>query len=504
MKLDASESRLALDELARRRDLAAGSGRADRVARHRNRGRLTGQERADLVADPGSFVPVGRMLHGEDLDELERTIGGDGHIRGVATVDGRPAWLGVMDPTVKGGTGSLSSSRVNGRMIRARCGLPYFDLHQSGGARITELITSKFAGSGPNGAKMGARHVFGPDSLMLTAVLGDYYPPWNVVQSEFTVMVKSAHAALTSAPLLEVATGQHEEDDDLAGAEVQANVNGQVDLLVDDESSALAMLRRVFSYLPSRAGDAPPRVDIGDPADREVPELREVLPENPNRAFDMRKVITATLDQDSFLEWSPGYAKNLVTGIGRLDGWPVLVAGNQPMVRAGALDVPTMVKFRRALDVANSFLLPVVTFVDTPGVLTTKDQEHNRLVWNVIETCRARLRPEVPKVAIVVRKGIGFAYMLMSGGDAEGLTFCWPRARIAFTGPDPAARIVHADEIERAPDPKSRQRELADTMRELSDVELAAQLGYVDGIIDPADTRRVLARSIRVLTRRAG
>jgi acetyl-CoA carboxylase carboxyltransferase component len=500
MRLDSSTARRAFSELARRRALALGGGRLDRIERHRSRGRLTGHDRVELVVDPGSFIPIGRMIHGEDLEEADRTIGGDGEIHGLATVDGRPVLVVANDPTVKGGTGSAANGRIGGRNIRLRCGLALFDLHQSGGARITELMSSKFAGAG--GATMGSRHVFGPDLLHLTAVLGDYYPPWNIVQAEFTSMVRTAHAALTSAPLLEVATGQREDPDDLAGAHVQANHNGQIDLLADDERAAIEHLRRAFTYLPSRAGDPHPRVLVGDPPDRRDQDLDEVLPPNPNRAFDIRKVVTRVLDRDSFFEWSPEFARNIVTGLGRLDGWPVVVAANQPMVLAGTIDVPAMIKFRRVLDVANNYSLPVVTFLDTPGVLTTKEQEHNRLISNVYQTSMARLRPRVPKVAVVVRKGIGFAYMMMSGGDPEGMTFCWPSARIAFTGPDPAARIVNAAEIAAAADPAARQRELADEMRALSAPRLAAELGYIDAIIDPPDTRKVLIRSIRMLSRR--
>jgi acetyl-CoA carboxylase carboxyltransferase component len=315
-------------------------------------------------------------------------------------------------------------------------------------------------------------------------------------------MVRTAHAALTSAPLLEVATGQREDPDDLACAHVQANHNGQIDLLADDERATIALIRRAFTYLPSRAGDPLPRVLVDDPPDRRDDALGDVLPQNPNRAFDIRKIVTAVLDRDSFFEWSSEFARNLVTGLGRLDGWPVVVAANQPMVLAGTIDVPAMIKFRRILDVANSYGLPVVTFLDTPGVLTTKEQEHNRLISNVYQASMARLRPNVPKVAVVVRKGIGFAYMMMSGGDPEGMTYCWPSARIAFTGPDPAARIVNAAELAAAADPAARQRELADEMRALSAPRSAAELGYVDAIIEPADTRRVVIRSIAMLQRR--
>jgi acetyl-CoA carboxylase carboxyltransferase component len=500
MRLDEGVAAAGRAELARRRALADGAGRVDRVERHRSRGRLTGRERIDLLLDPGSFLPIGRMVHSEDAAEADRTMGGDGEIHGLGTVDGRAVLVVANDPTVKGGTGSVANGRIGGRNIRAGCALPFLDLHQSGGARISEMMSSKFAGAG--GSTMGARHVFGPAALHLTAVLGDYYPPWNIVQAEFTTMVADAHAALTSAPLLEVATGQREDPDDLAGAEVQANLNCQVDVISVDEPSAIKLLRQVFSYFPSSRREGPSRVDVGDSPDRVDESLRDVLPANPNRAFDIRKIIRIVFDHDTFIEWSPGYARNLVTGIARLDGWPVCIAANQSMVLAGTIDVPAMIKFRRILNASNGFGLPMLTFLDTPGVLTTKDQEHNRLISEVYATAMARLRPDVPKVTMVVRKGIGFAYPLMCAGDPEGFTYCWPSARIAFTGPDPAARILYPAEIANAADPKERQRELADEMRELSAPRLAAELGFVDAIIDPAETRRTLVRAVEILRQR--
>jgi acetyl-CoA carboxylase carboxyltransferase component len=227
--------------------------------------------------------------------------------------------------------------------------------------------------------------------------------------------------------------------------------------------------------------------------------LRTILPENPNRAFDIRKVLNLVLDKGSFIEFSPDFARNLVTGLGRMDGWPVGIVANQSMAVAGTIDTAAMIKARRMLAIAHLYSIPFLSFLDTPGVLTTLEQEHSRLISEIYALAASRLRPAVPKVAVIVRKGIGFAYPMMTASDPESLTFAWPSARIAFTGPEPAARIVYGREIQAADDPTALLGERAEEMRALSTPRLAAELGHVDAIIDPAETRKIVIRSLDAL-----
>jgi acetyl-CoA carboxylase carboxyltransferase component len=227
--------------------------------------------------------------------------------------------------------------------------------------------------------------------------------------------------------------------------------------------------------------------------------LRTILPENPNRAFDIRKVLNLVLDEGSFIEFSPDFARNLVTGLGRMDGWAVGIVANQSMAVAGTIDTAAMIKARRMLTIAHLYSIPFLSFLDTPGVLTTLEQEHSRLISEIYALAASRLRPAVPKVAVIVRKGIGFAYPMMTASDPESLTFAWPSARIAFTGPEPAARIVYGREIQAADDPTALLGERAEEMRALSTPRLAAELGHVDAIIDPAETRKIVIRSLDAL-----
>jgi acetyl-CoA carboxylase carboxyltransferase component len=489
--------RSSLDELERRKALALGAARQDRIERQHERGQLTAHERIELLLDAGSFRQMGRFVFGEDLADIDRTIGGDGSVFGFGTIEDRPVAVETTDPTVKGSSHGDAGTRVGRTQARIlqKCRLPLFELRQGGGARITEMISSKFAGVG--GHSMGDRYVFGPKHVILEAWLGDYFGPQTI--ADYIVTTRSAHASITSPALLEVATGQRHSADELGGSEVHARVTGQVDGVAEDEGAAIAQLRKVFSYYPSYPGGAAPRRLGDDSANRLVPELRTILPENPNRAFDIRKVLNLVLDKGSFIEFSPDFARNLVTGLGRMDGWPVGIVANQSMAVAGTIDTAAMIKARRMLAIAHLYSIPFLSFLDTPGVLTTLEQEHSRLISEIYALAASRLRPAVPKVAVIVRKGIGFAYPMMTASDPESLTFAWPSARIAFTGPEPAARIVYGREIQAADDPTALLGERAEEMRALSTPRLAAELGHVDAIIDPAETRKIVIRSLDAL-----
>lgn len=486
-------------ELDRRRALARGAGRADRVRRQHDLGRLTGQERIDLLLDPGSFLPTLRLLHSDERDGVERSLGGDGALHGFGTVTGRPVAVFASDPTVKNATGSTSVMRATRahRAVAARWGLPYFDLHQGGGARITEIMSSAFLGQ--RGTSMGAEHAFGRRMLSLCAVVGDYYAPWNLASNDVVVMCSFASAAMTSPVLLKAATGQDVSARQLGGAAVHGVVTGQVDAVVPDERDAIALLRTVFGYLPSFPGGPVPRGPAPG-AERRDPGLGSVVPRETHRSYDVRDVLRRVLDAGSLLEFSPDFAANLVTGLARLGGTTVAVIANQPLALAGAVDVRALAKAQRILDLVDTCRLPLVSFVDTPGVLTTLEQEHARLVREIYRTSIGRLRPRTPKLTVVLRKGIGFALFVMSAGDPDGLTFAWPSARMAFTGPEPAARVVHARELAATADPDARLRELVEDSWAAMAPWRAEAHGYLDGVIDPAETRPVLVRGLQALT----
>jgi acetyl-CoA carboxylase carboxyltransferase component len=491
-------------ELARRRSLAAGAGRRDRITRQHLYGLMTGRERIEALVDQGSLRLMGELVHSEDIEDADRTIGGDGAIHAFATIGGRPVAVHASDPTIKGATAGAGTERIRRAHERLadRLGLPVFDLQQSGGMRITDVMTSRFAGV-PGGGGFGSYHARPRRSALLAAILGDYFPQWSMVQADFAVMTRSARAALTSPALLEAATGQRVSADELGGSDVHSRITGYVDAVVDTELQAIVALRRMFGYLPGSPLEQPPRIEPDDPADRIDAGLRSVLPANPKAPFDIRAIINRVVDRGSFFELAPDFAPNLVAGMARLDGATVMVLANQSTCLAGVLDTNAVHKLTRYLELCATYNIGMVSFIDTPGALTTKEQEHARIVHDLYRAAATRLRTRIPKVAVAVRKGNGFAFFGMGGGDLEGLTLAWPSARLAFTGPEAAASVLFWRQLAEAKDPAALRQVKADEMRELAAPWLGASLGYLDGVIDPAETRPQVIKALACLRDRA-
>lgn len=484
-------------ELVRRRDAAAHVGGDAAIASAHRSGRQTAPKRLERLLDPGSHVHFGSLFHCDDPARADDTYG-DGELCGFGRIDGRWVAYFASDPRVKGASGSPAGMRKadHFRRIVEKGALPLIYLMQGGGARIDHAMSSSFI-TFP-GTGMGARKLFPRRGLRLTAVLGAYYAPWNVAHADFSVMTADANISLTAPPLVYVGTGQQVTPEELGGAEVQARVTGQIDAVVDDEEAALAMLRTAFSYLPSRVGDVR-EVPCEDPANRPTPELRDIALLPLNRAYDVKRVIAAIVDAGSFFEYSPKFAPNLVTGLARMAGRTVCVLANQPKVMAGVLDVNAVVKARKMLELAADLGLPMLSLVDVPGVLPTKDQEHRRIMSMLYEHGTYRLRPRVPKVTVVLRKGVGFGLMAMSAGDPEGVTFVWPSAQMCFTGVDAAVRVVHRRELERADDPEAALAALRDRYEGTAAPWRGAALGHIDDVIDPSETRAKVARALEAL-----
>jgi acetyl-CoA carboxylase carboxyltransferase component len=501
MEFDAGISResahAALAELHRRRRVAAGVGGAAAVERAHSRGLLTAPERIELLLDPGSLVKFGTLFHSDELARAEETYG-DGDQCGFGTIDGRWVAYFASDSRVKGASGGPASMRKSDafRNIVERASLPLVYLMQGGGARIDDVMTPGFIMA--PGTGMGARKYFPRRGALLTAVLGSYYAPWNVAHADFSVMTADSNISLTAPPLVLVGTGQQVTPAELGGAAVQARVTGQIDAVVPDESAAIAMVRKVFGYLPTRAGALAPVVESDDPTDRRCPELYEIVPEQMTRAYDVRQVIESIVDRGTFIEYSPEFAQNMVTGLARVGGEAVVVIANQPKAAAGVINVNAVLKARKALALCGDLGLPLVSFVDTPGVLPTREEEHQRLMTMLYQFGVARLAARGPKVVIVLRKGVGFGLQVMSAGDPEAITFVWPNSQICFTGVEACVRVVHRRELEDASDPAALMAELSERYRAQSAPWSGAHLGYLDDVIDPAESRVKVARALAV------
>ena len=253
---------------------------------------------------------------------------------------------------------------------------------------------------------------------------------------------------------------------------------------------------------PATPGSRRPSCAAGTPSIAASPSLRDIIPDHLNRAYDVRKIIRLVVDRDSFMEWTPDYASNLVAGLARFDGHAVAIIANQPARKAGSLDVSAVNKIDRMLRACDAFRLPLLSFVDVPGVIPNVEQEHHRLLTVLYDMAIRRIRVPVPKIAISLRKGYGYAYPGMSASDYEWHTIAWPTSQIMFMGPEPGVRVAFRREMEAAPDPQAYLEERAETFRERGEPWIGARLGYLDDVIDPADTRPVLARILEICRRR--
>ncbi|MFN0094970.1 MAG: acyl-CoA carboxylase subunit beta [Dehalococcoidia bacterium] len=486
-----------LAELSRRRALAHGLGGPDRIRRQHERGLLTARERVELLLDPGSQFEFGSLVHSDEPGAADRTYG-DGRLVGFGRIEGRRVAYSAGDSTIKGGSGGSGSRRRDAafnRIVKASA-IPNFGLIQGGGARITEILTSAFAGY--YGGSIGRRAAFPKRETHFLAALGNYYAPWSVPDADFSIMTEKSNISISSPAVVEEATGQIVTPEQLGGPDVHAKITGQIDAIVPDDGAAILLLRRVFGYYPANAFEQAPVLRTGDPVGRVAPELRSLVPDQPNRAFDVKKAITAVVDRDSFIEFAPSYGANMVIGIARMDGHTVGIAANQPRVRAGALDLPAIHKLKRILVNCEANGFPLVTFLDVPGVLPTLEQEHRRLLTEVFDYAVARIRAPIPKISVFLRKAYGYALFGMSGADHEWYSLAWPSAQIAFMGPEPGVRVSYRREMDASPDPQAYLRQRADEFRAFAEPWAGAELAYIDQVIDPAATRPALIRALEI------
>jgi acetyl-CoA carboxylase carboxyltransferase component len=490
-----------MTELSHRRSVAAGLGGPERVQRQHERGLMTALERAEMLLDPGTRIPFGPLVHSGVPGEEDRTMG-DGMLIGFGQIDGR--WVGyeASDATIKGASGGAGSARRRRAFHRVmeEAGLPMFGLMQGGGARITDIVTSRFAGF--HGPSVGDRLAFPRRGAHLIAVLGNYYGPGPTIDGDYRVMTAPSNFSVSSPPIVEEATGEKVSAFDLGGAAVHSKITGEIDAVVPDDEAAIAQLRRVFSYFPANAWEEPPVVRTGDPWDRTEEALRDLIPARASRVYDVKKAIKAVVDRDSYIEWMPDFAKQLTCGIARLDGHSVGIIANQPGVRAGSLDVDSGTKVRRILQICEFMRLPLVSFIDVPGVLPTVEEEHRRLQDAVWGLGIDRVRLPQPKLSVILRKAYGFAIFAMSGADPEWYSYAWPSAQIAFVGPEPGVRVSYRKQWQAAEDKDAFVAKYAEQIRLDSEPWNGAKLDFLDDVIDPAATRPILIKALAVARER--
>jgi propionyl-CoA carboxylase beta chain len=493
-----------LSRLDRMRADALLGGGPGRIEKQHAAGKLTARERLELLLDPGSFVELDAFVthRATEFGIGEQHFLGDGVVTGHGTIGGRLVFVFSQDFTVFGGSLSEAYAEKICKImdLAMKVGAPVVGLNDSGGARIQEGVAS-LGGY----ADIFLRNVLASGVVPQVSVVmgpcagGAVYSP---AMTDFTLMVEGTSYMFVTGPnVVRAVTHEEVDSEQLGGAIIHTTKSGVAHLACRDEGEALDLTRRILSYLPQNNLEDPPRVTPGDPADRRDAALDAVVPEDPQKPYDMHDVIRRVVDDGEFLEIQPGWAQNLIVGYARLGGRSVGIVAQQPAVLAGALDIDASVKGARFVRTCDCFNVPLITFVDVPGFLPGVSQEHGGIIKHGAKLLYAYCEATVPKVTVITRKAYGGAYDVMSSKHVRGdMNFAWPTAEIAVMGAEGAVNIIFRDDITAAADPASeRERLVSEYEAEFNNPYIAAARGYVDEVILPSETRPRLIRSLEIL-----
>jgi len=488
---------------ARRREAYAGGGE-ERIARQHAQGKLTARERLDLLLDENSFEEFDMFVtHRSTSFGLEKTkIPGDGVVTGYGTIAGRLVYVFSHDFTVLGGSLSETfADKIKKVMdMAALNGAPLIGLNDSGGARIQEGIES-LAGYGDIFLK---NVLYSGVIPQISAILGPcaggaVYSP---AITDFTIMVKDISYMFVTGPnVVKAVTGEDVTKEELGGPSIHARHSGVCSLVCEDEQEAMRLIRKLFLYIPQNNMEDPVRVQCTDPAERVEPWLDEYVPDNPNKPYEMRRIIEAVVDDGDFLEIHGQFAPNIIIGFARMNGRSIGLVANQPSYLAGVLDNDASIKAARFVRFCDAFNIPLVTFVDVPGFMPGTAQEYGGIIRNGAKLLFAFAEATVPKVTVIIRKAYGGAYDVMSSKHIRAdVNYAWPTAEIAVMGPDGAVEIIFRSDILKAADPVQRKKELVEQYREkFANPYDAASRGYVDDVILPSNTRFRLIKALEML-----
>ena len=486
-----------LEEKRRRARLGGGKKRID--VQH-EKGKLTARERIEVLLDAESFEEWDMFVEhrSTDFGMEKQTVPGDGVVTGYGTINGRVVFIFSQDFTVFGGSLSEAhAEKICKIMDQAmKVGAPVIGLNDSGGARIQEGVAS-LAGY----AEVFQRNVLASGVVPQISVImgpcagGAVYSP---AMTDFIFMVEDTSYMFVTGPDV-VKTVTHEEvtHEELGGAVTHATKSGVADGAFENDIEALTCLRRFVDFLPANNREKPPVRPTPDSPDRTEPSLDTLVPDNPNKPYDIKELITKVVDEGDFFELKPDYAKNIVTGFGRMEGSTVGFVANQPLVLAGCLDIQSSLKGARFVRFCDAFNIPIVTFVDVPGFLPGTDQEYGGIIKHGAKLLYAYAEATVPKVTVITRKAYGGAYDVMASKHLRGdVNFAWPSAEIAVMGPKGAVEIIFRKDIGN----KKKIAERTEDYRErFANPFIAGRRGYIDDVIMPHNTRMRLCRSLRML-----
>jgi propionyl-CoA carboxylase beta chain len=492
------------EELRRRHRSAELAGGAERVARQHAGGKKTARERLDLLLDKGSFAEVDKFVvhQSRDFGMDEQKFLGDGVVTGSGRIHGRPVFVFAQDFTVFGGALSEAYARKICKIMELamKTGVPILGLNDSGGARIQEGVVSLAAY-----ADIFLRNTLASGVIpQISAVMGPcaggaVYSP---AITDFVFMVKqSSYMFVTGPDVIKAVTHEEVSFEELGGAATHAGRSGVAHFAAESEDECLALIRELLTFLPQNNAEDPPiRLSL-DPPDRVDEDLQTVVPDQPNKPYDIRDIVRAVLDDRYLFEIQADNAPNILIGFGRLNGRPVGVVANQPAHLAGCLDISASLKGARFVRFCDCFNIPIVTFEDVPGFLPGTAQEFGGIIKHGAKLLYAYCEATVPKLTVITRKAYGGAYCVMSSKHIRGdVNFAYPTAEIAVMGPEGAVNILYRRDMEAARDREGLREALAREYREkFANPYTAAERGYIDEVIEPRDTRRKLIQALEVI-----
>ena len=493
-----------IEKLRELRDEALHSGSQRAVARQHEQGKLTARERIEVLLDKESFQEIDQFVRHRSSGfgiEDKRPLG-DAVVTGHGTVDGRPVFVFAEDFTVFGGSlSSVVADKICKILDMAMSsGVPVVGLKDSGGARIQEGIASLDGYGRIFERNVRASGVIPQISVVMgPSAGGAVYSP---ALTDFVFQIdKTSHMFITGPEVIKAVTGEEVTMEELGGASTHASKSGVTHFVFPTGGDALEAVRYLLSYLPQNNMEMPPHFSPTDRADRIDDRLDAVIPDESNQPYDMVDVIETVLDGEEFFQVHEHWAPNIVVGFGRLDGHSVGIVANQPAVLAGTLDIASSEKAARFVRFCDAFNIPLITFVDVPGFLPGVDQEHGGIIRHGAKLLYAYCEATVPRITVITRKAYGGAYLVMNArGIRADLVFAWPSAEIAVMGAQGAVNIIHRRDIAQAEDEESKRSELiADYEEKFNNPYVAAELGLVDEVIEPRETRVKLIRALQIL-----
>jgi acetyl-CoA carboxylase carboxyltransferase component len=492
------------EQLRERRAQALEPAGAGANEKQHARGKRTARERIAALVDPGSFVEFDMFaIHRSSAFGLdEREFLGDGVVTGRAAIGGRQVFLFSQDFTVLGGSlGEVFAEKICKVMdLAVRTGSPIVGINDSGGARIQEGVVSLGGYAEIFWRNVQASGVIPQISLIAGPCAGGaVYSP---AITDFTIMVENISQMFITGPeIIKAVTGEDVTFEQLGGALTHATKSGVTDLVAADEAEMNLQTRRLLSFIPQNNLEDPPRYACDDDPQRLAPELDDLIPDAPNKPYDIKDAIVAVLDDGDFFELAELYAQNIVIGFGRIGGSTVGIVANQPKVLAGVLDIASSIKAARFVRFCDAFNIPLLTFVDVPGFLPGTAQEYGGIIKHGAKLLYAFAEASVPKITVITRKAYGGAYDVMASKHIRAdYNVAWPSAEIAVMGAAGAVKTIFRREIAESTDPEAKTAELvADYERRFANPFIAAERGYVDDVIEASQTRQVVARALDML-----